>query len=234
MERHKVPSFASLWQKHESLYISIFTMALQRLPSAKCDVSNEGSISEYLCPILKSVCFEKGRADNCEVRTPDWEKPIQPVNVCELRGGKTGKRPDFTCKLTNPLASCVDEYEIMFHVECKRLGAPTSPKWILNKNYVANGILRFDSELYEYGKRAASGMMIGYIVSMSSKEILDEVNNWQKRLCSHNPDIEQESENGSVCRLRQEINRRNLEPRLFNLFHLWVDLRKSLLQTPYP
>lgn len=225
MARHTVPSFSSLWKKHETLYIGIFIIALQRLSDDKASTTDEDSISERLCPILNTVCFEESRSKNCEIRTPDWEKPIQPVINSELKGGKLRKRPDFTCKLTNPFAACSNEHEILFHVECKRLGSPTSPGWILNENYIINGIKRFDCTRHEYGKRAPSGMMVGYIINMSSEKILDEVNTYQKKHCSGNPDVKFEFVQKNVQQYRQRLKRKNLKPEIFQLVHLWVDLR---------
>lgn len=225
MARHNIPSFSSLWQKHETLYIGIFIMALQRLSEEKCNMTSEDTISEHLCIVLNAICFKESRKNNCEIRTPDWEKPIQPVTDSELKGGRARKRPDFTCKLTNPFAASADEHEISFHVECKRLGAPTSASWILNENYVTNGIKRFDCRLHEYGKRASSGMMVGYIINMSPEKILDEVNTHQKQHCSYNPAIEIDFVKGNVQQYRQKLNRKNLKPELFKLIHLWADLR---------
>jgi len=227
MARRVIPSFFKLWQKHENLYVDIFVIALQRLADDKGDVTHEDIISEKLCPILNTVCFEESRKNNCEIRTPDWEKPIQPITTSELKGGKVRKRPDFTCKFYNPFARYPYEHEIPFHVECKRLGSPTSKGWNLNNNYIINGIKRFDSRSHEYGKRAFSGMMIGYIINMYHGEILDEVNINQKKHCSGNPSIEFKSVKSNVHQYRQQLTRKNLKPKIFELIHLWVDLRES-------
>jgi len=226
MARHSLPSFSNLWQKHKNLYIGIFIIALQRLSNGKADTTNEDMISERLCIILNEVCFEESKKNNYEIRTPDWEKPIQPVTDSELKGGQVRYRPDFTCKLSNPFAVSSDEHEISLHVECKRLGSPTSASWILNENYVVNGIKRFDCTTHEYGKRAFSGMMIGYIISMSHKEILDEVNINQKKHCSDNPPIKLKSIKTNVHQYIQQLSRKNLKPKMFDLVHLWVDLRE--------
>lgn len=227
MARHEIPSFYSLWQNHENLYIGIFIIALQKLSDIKCNINDEDVISERLRRILNTVCFEESRKNNFEIRNPDWEKPIQPKTDMELKGGKIRKRPDFTCEFINSFAICADEREIPFHIECKRLGNPTSTSWILNENYVINGIKRFDCMGYEYGKRAFSGMMIGYIISMSPEAILDEVNAYQKQHCSDNPTIELELAEKKVQLYRQKLRRRNLKPDMFKLSHLWVDLRKQ-------
>lgn len=225
MARHAIPSFSSLWKKHETLYIRIFTLALERLSGYQCDKSDEDMISELLSLILNTVCFEESQKKNCEIRTPDWEKPIPPLTSNELKGGKVRKRPDFTCKLTNYFALCANEYEIPLHIECKRLGAPTSTSWILNENYVINGINRFDSKKHEYGKRASSGIMVGYIISLSPEIILDEVNTHQKQHCSDNTAIELDCVMSKVHKYHQKLNRKNLKPEIFKLVHLWVDLR---------
>ncbi len=226
MARRGIPSFSSLWRKHETLYVGIFVIALQRLSEDNCDTNDEDSLSEYLCPFLNRICFEESQSSNREIRTPDWNKPIPPVNGSELKGGRANKRPDFSCKLTNRFADCAEEYEISFHVECKRLGDPTSVNWILNKNYVTEGIKRFDSRSHEYGKRAPSGMMLGYIINMTPEKILEEVNSHQKKHCPYNPAIKFECIRENIQQYKQELKRRNLEPQEFKLIHLWVHLRK--------
>jgi len=225
MARRSIPSVLKLWQRHESLYVGLFFMALQRLSENTCDTSHEDMISERLCPILNTLCYEESQIHQYEIRTPDWEKPIQPVIDSELKGGKVRKRPDFTCKLTNPFAVCADEHEIPFHVECKRLGAPSSVNWKLNENYITNGIKRFDCTSYEYGKRGNSGMMISYIISMSPENINIEVNDYQKHHCPHNPEIVFQFTERNIQQCRQELNRKNVKPDKFILIHIWVDLR---------
>ena len=231
MARREFPEVYDLWKKHESTYVEVFTIALGILANSTCDIDHEDKISESLCPILYKVCFIKSKESSREIRTPDWEKPIQPVADDELRGGKIRKRPDFTCKLTNPFAFDVDEYEISLHIECKRLGKPASNSWILNENYVVNGIHRFDSLEHEYGKRAFSGMMIGYIISMLPEQILIEINAYQKTLCAKGPAIEYKFTQNEVRQHLQRLNRKNIKPEVFELIHLWVDLRNLLVPT---
>ena len=230
MARRSVPSFARLWRKHETLYLSVFSQALVRL-SKKKHLMDEDHISEQLCPILNAVCFEKSnkrksKKRNCEIRTPDPEIPIPPKTDNELKGGlKKARRPDFTCKCHNPFASCSEEHEIALHVECKLLGNQTSKTWILNKNYTIEGIKRFDNKSHEYGKRALSGMMIGYIISMEPEQIVYEVNDFQQKQFPNNPALSFEFNNPPVFRTRQNLKRKNVNPKGFQIIHLWVDLR---------
>lgn len=171
------------------------------------------------------MCFEEGQKRQCEIRNPDWEKPIQPITDEELKGGKERKRPDFTCDWYDPFALCAEERKISFHIECKRLGYPPSKGYKLNENYSTRGIRRFDNKTHQYGKRAPSGMMIGYIVSMEPQQIVDEVNAFQRKHFPHNPALSFQFETSPVFKGYQALIRKNVTPEKFKLMHLWVDLK---------
>jgi hypothetical protein len=225
MARYSIPSPSELWQQHESIYVTIFRMALNQLAKRPGNISNEDMISERLCPILNSICYFESKYHQRDIPLPCWEKPNQPSTSNELKGGKIRKRPDFTCTLHDRYASCADEYAISLHIECKRLGSPTSASWKLNEKYVTNGIKRFDCSSHEYGKRASSGMMIGYIISMTPSEIQDEVNAYQNFHFPNNPKIVFSFNKKDVEQCFQQIKRTNVKPNKFKLIHLWVDLR---------
>jgi len=216
-----------LWRRHESLYIEVFSLALEELSGRASVDGDENAISESLCPTLHKVCFNMFRDGRGEVREPACEHPIQPILDEELTGGKKRKRPDFTCSCYNRFASGPDEYKIPFHIECKLLGNPTSPSWILNKNYVVEGMKRFDCPKHEYGKRASSGMMIGYIISLSPDDIVIQVNGYKKRHLASFPDITFTRNRGHVQQAKQSIIRRHVAPANFHLTHIWADLRHN-------
>ena len=230
MARRLLPPFERLWQRHETLYQEVFASALERLAAKDSLSGDEDALSEMLCPILSSVCSEIYKSRNVDISTPYWEPPIQPVSDDELKGGKKRNRPDFTCKLRNPWFNSPGEFEIPLHIECKRVGKPTSPTWILNKNYVTNGIARFDSITHEYGKRAPSGIMIGYVISMEPEAISTEVNQYQKSHLPDNPSLDFSFEGSSVSQTKQSLQRKHVSPYEFGLFHLWVDLRGKYTQ----
>ncbi len=221
-----IPQGTDLWERHEILYCTIFNKALTRLAQLDCEWNDEDQISERLCPILNKVCFEMGKGCNREIRIPDWEKPIQPKIEDDLKGGKVRKRPDFTCSMYNLYANDPETYEIPFHIECKCLGYQSSPNWNYNENYVINGIKRFDCTAHEYGKRAVSGMMIGYIVSMEPTKIIEEVNNYLVKHLITAP-VLSFSFKQEVCDCEQKLVRKNVHPCNFKLIHVWVDLRKA-------
>jgi hypothetical protein len=223
MAKRPLPSFIAMWQRHEELYCGIFRAALQELSNKKL-TGNENNISLALYPTLNEVCFHLGKSKNIEIPTPNQERPISPVIENELDDESIGKRPDFTCNRLNPLAESPEEHEIPLHVECKRLGQPR-PSWKFNEKYVTNGIKRFDSKSHEYGKRASSGLMIGYIISMEPKTILDEVNHCQKKELPDNPCIKFTFENSRTFQSYQGLKRKTVKPSDFNLIHIWADLR---------
>ena len=224
MARRSLPSFAILWQRHEGLYREVFSIALLELSREGCVSGDEDAISERLCLRLNRTCFALGKSRDIYVPSPVWEGPVQPVAEDELKGGKIRKRPDFTCKRLNPFAVSAEEYEIALHVECKCLGNPTSASWNLNKNYVENGIKRFDSSKHEYGKRASSGIMIGYIISMEPHDILKEVNTYQKKLLPDYPAISFDFKSNPFFQTRLKMTRKHVLPESFELAHLWVKL----------
>ena len=82
-------------------------------------------------------------------------------------------------------------------------------------------------KIHEYGKRADSGMMIGYIISMRPEEIESEVNVYQKKHASEYTQIRFLFNTMTLFKTRQDIKRKNVMPSQFELFHLWVDLRNS-------
>jgi len=225
--RKTLTSFEALWQKHEEIYKQVFSQALLKLSSQMTISGNEDSISERLCIFLREVCFElNNRNVNMEIPTPKWEVPIQPVNEIELTGGKIRKRPDFTCSCTNKYASKPEDYEIPLHVECKCLGRTLITGWNYNKNYVVNGIKRFDCSIHQYGKNALSGIMIGYILNLSYTSLQGEVNYYQTQDLPYLPAIDF-SLAVKLFQTEQQIERKYVHPNQFKLIHLWSDLSES-------
>jgi hypothetical protein len=226
MARRTLSPPITCWNTFKRLYLEVFSIALHELAEEDSIPGDEDTISELLSLIIRQVCFNLNRSrDNEEIRVPICEAPIQTVNRGELRGGKRRKRPDFTCNYKNAHAVSPDELEIPLHVECKRLGSPTSASWNLNKNYVINGIKRFDCSTHQYGKRSPTGMMIGYIISMTPQEIETKVNGYQKKHLPSCPDITFTFDETTPFKTHQPIQRSSVEPARFELIHLWVDLR---------
>jgi hypothetical protein len=218
------PLTKNLWERHEALYVDIFSKALLKLTTKNNIQNDEPAISEVLNLQLREICCEIARTEKKEIPTPIWEGPITPVIEEELRGGRRIKRPDFTCKCINIWAE-PEFYEISFHVECKRLGN-SSPQ--LNEKYVTEGIKRFDSLEHGYGKRAESGLMIGYITSTEPEKIMADVNEYQAKYLPNHEILYFADHDHPIYNSRQNLNRKNVNPNKFKLIHIWIDLRFSM------
>ncbi len=212
-----IGEFNKLWQRHERLYHRIFIEALKKLKTTVEQRKNENTISEALCPILTRVCFTHPN----KPPIPKWEMTKAPVSNAEIKGRMTHTRPDFTCSIVNTYAANEENHEISLHIECKRLGIKVG-SWNLNKNYVENGIKRFDCHTHEYGKRVPSGFMIGYITNSKRSVILKDVKKHMDALIISDLDFKffHKVETCNTNFVRKEV-----EPNEFKLIHLWADLR---------
>ncbi len=228
MARRTLSPALHYWNTFQQLYVDVFSSALRELAGKSPIPGDEDDISEILYLILREVCFNIERSHpGKEIRYPIREAPIPPAAWHELKGGKKGKRPDFTCYYFNSHALSPAEKEIPLHVECKLLGKPTSPSWNLNKNYVCDGIKRFDCNTHEYGKHTPAGMLVGYIIDMTPREIEKEVNGYKNKYLPDFPDLRFKFEAAPPFQTYQKITRRHVEPVQFELVHMWADLRDS-------
>jgi len=104
--------------------------------------------------------------------------PIQPNPNVSYEDHEE-KIPDFSWQIlgnTYTIDATQLPINFYFHIECKRLGSPTSASWKLNSNYVNRGIVRFILESHCYGQHMATGAMIGYLENMTFDEVCEEVN----------------------------------------------------------
>jgi hypothetical protein len=219
-------NIAPMWQSYEEAYRTVFSTALNKLSKEDSLAGDEDDISQVLSFQLRQVCSDIKKIGRIELQTPVCEVPLQIVSEEDISIGKKGKRPDFTCILFNNDALKMEDREIPLNIECKLVGNPTSKSWILNKNYVTNGLQRFDSKTHEYGKRAKSGMMIGYIISNKPEDNNKEVNEYKNTLLTYFPDIFFNFNSELVSETDQSVQRKVVPPQEFKLIHLWVDLRK--------
>jgi len=155
-----------------------------------------------------------------------YEANNQPLADDPDRASRLRKRPDFQCGLHDDLAEDPDKSDLFYTIECKRLGQPTRPDWVLNRNYVGNGILRFIMAEWGYAEGAPSGMMIGYIQTMEPEQILSEVNeaSLAQGVSLISPSPQAWTTQGLTI-LNPHVIVRNLEPRMVCLSHHWLDIR---------
>jgi len=137
----------------------------------------------------------------------------------------TWKKPDFQWRLSDPLekepVKAIREYTI----ECKRLGTKIK-SWDFIDEYVVSGIIRFLAEEYKYGNGTSSGAMIGYIQNMEYDEILKQINTVIRNQRDYDiPNIEISEKGDEIRKGNHTLNRKKVNPSIFDLRHIWVSLR---------
>jgi len=201
----------------------------------------EDRISRALYRCLKQAQNKLKQIGQGLTGTLSWQVPIQPDPNVSYEKHET-KIPDFSWEIVD------DVYEIeksqiplnfYFHIECKRLGSPTSPRWKLNQKYVNDGIKRFIAESHRYGQHTQSGAMIGYLEDMTCDEIHQEVNAEIEAVKqtllfpSKIPSLllSQEGwQDNTASRLSHNLERSFLRTP-FTLWHFWADLRNCYPRT---
>ena len=155
---------------------------------------------------------------------PMYEANNQPDASDEERAAREGKRPDFQFGFIDHQEPNPDASAKQYVVECKRLGESGRRNWVLNRNYVERGVVRFHDETHGYGKSSSSGAMIGYVQNSSPQRVLDDVNQAASaRGIAHIMLSREGWQRGDVSILAHRFDRA-VRPTPFDLHHLWLDL----------
>ena len=217
-----------IWERHEHRVVEVLLAALTilrdkpDLPQLEVDLNRK----LYFC-LLEAIrgLWESGLDGFDHPPTPEGHNPPDPDD--EQRAARENKKPDFYWGYIDHLEPDSRRSARYYVIECKRLGNPTSSNWILNQNYVGQGILRFVTEEHGYAKGEKSGAMVGYVQNMDLDDILSEVNG--TCLTESIPRLGLSSGGWQIrrtSRLDHELDRPFSESPL-HLSHFWVDLRKS-------
>ena len=224
-----MPSASMLWQRHEELILGVFVCALKMLHLEKNLPDAENRINETLCLKARLAYFALPSKQQPASFGLFMESQNQPQTEDDVGEKFLLKKPDFKWRLENKLDpdshTAIRDYDI----ECKRLGKRVN-NWVLNENYVKNGILRFLKIEYSYGKGMTLGAMIGYVQNMEFDTITKEVNQYIAQVKKHNiPPIKFPANGfsqGKIVGTTQQLERTEVLPSKFNLSHVWVDLRR--------
>lgn len=223
----KQPSIHALrtWYEHERRVLEIVCQALDELRQPQSLTENETALNRKLHFCLRRVNARLHRQGRGLPSPPIWEAQNQPLVDDETRAAREDKRPDFQWGFVNLQETNDDRASMLYTIECKRLGQ-SAGRWILNVNYVKNGVVRFVVEEHGYGKATRSGAMVGYVQSMPFVQILAEVNAAanERSLPPIALDDDAWSE-GGVTRLAHRLTRPASLLSPFDLQHIWVDLR---------
>lgn len=223
----KQPSIPALrtWHEHEQRVLEVVCLALADLQTVEQLPTGEPALNRELHFCLRRVNVRLQRQGR-GVQSPFvWEAQNQPLIDDETRAAREDKRPDFQCGFVNLQEGDDDRASMFYTIECKRLGRPAN-RWVFNVNYVEKGVVRFVTEEHGYGKATPSGAMVGYVQSMELDDVLGEVNAASKR-SSLPPIVRADTawQENAVTRLGHALTRPSSLLSLFDLHHLWVDIR---------
>jgi len=177
-----------------------------------------------------------------------WQLPIQPDPNASY-GEHEDNIPDFSWQIFDNVVTFEEErpdrekpplpLDFYFHIECKRLGSPTSSSWKLNPNYVHHGIIRFVSEGHRYGQHTQSGAMIGYLEDMTCEEIFQEINAVIEQVKQTLPpqtkisplSLPQDGWRDKATNCLTHQLERSFPKSPFTLWHFWLDSRNCYPRT---
>jgi len=218
------------WKIFEKEVFEIIYYALDNLKKEKNLPNNEDKLNRLLLFKMRDanhylLRFDSRRSD----LTPIYQCTVQPLDDEDGEKKKCeNKIPDFQFQKTDINSHTSSNSTKNITVECKRLGFPSSETWILNENYVKNGIQRFISEDWRYGQGSVIGAMIGYIQNMELEDIISEINNYISK--NHIPSLNSDILNIKFLYEFHQLLNRSFEERNFKLRHIWIDLKDKYLK----
>jgi hypothetical protein len=210
----------------EQFSLQILTEGLKQLEKRKKLPRQEDPLNFRLHACCRKAKYDLVKAGQGFPCTLTYEGNNQPMAYDQQRAARLGKRPDFQMSLHDDQAEDWKWSELFFTIECKRLGAPMPALWVLNENYVLNGINRFCDNQWGYARGMPSGAMVGYIQSMDPPTIFAEVNG-HGASSGHGPILPAAPTwvAQGVTRLDPHQLNRPFAPNQFTLHHIWADLR---------
>ncbi len=170
------------WTEFTQNIVQLITEALFLLRERDNLIKDEREVNRLLYQCIIEVNFNLGI---------DFLPAFDAKNPPHLEDKQKSKRedsiPDFYWPIMDHTAS-YKHWHRNFVLECKLLGKPTSKGWVLTREYVKDGILRFFLEEKGYGKGCETGAIAGYVQDqdMEFDTILDEVNSY---IAKHEPTI---------------------------------------------
>jgi hypothetical protein len=226
-KRPSIPK-KDIWPKFEARILEIVTRALRMLRQDTALPEAENDISRKLCQYIHIVAHQLGKTDSSFITPSFMEACNQPSLYDKERTPHEYKIPDFQWAIYDNQEPDVSKYIKRYIIECKRLGKRES-----HALYITNGVVRFIKKEHSYALSSPSSAMVGYVQNMEFDDILTEVNTFAEK--SSIPEIklvDSEWKEGNVSRLNHQLDRPEVLPTPFELKHLWMDLRKTLAESP--
>lgn len=210
------------WKKFEDSILEIIRLALEILNQKDTLPEQEDDLNRVFYGCLVEANYQLQKKNKGRESPPIYEGNNQPFYGDEERAAREYKRPDFQWSITDVSEVDPKRSSKQFILECKRLGTPIG-KWVLNENYVHNGVKRFVSKEHGYARGVKSSAMLGYVQSMKVFDVLSEVNICMNEI--KQPPLRQAENKELTVFLSHEVMLEYSEDRL-RLEHIWIDLKK--------
>jgi len=210
------------WKKFEDSIFEVIQLAIKILSEKDTLPTKEDDLNRLLYTCLVQANYKLQKSNKGRESPPIYEGNIQPFHDDGKRAPRENKRPDFQWSITDVSEKNPERSSKQFVLECKRLGKPKG-NWVLNKNYVYNGIKRFISNEHGYARGVESSAMLGYVQSMEIYEILSEVNIYVKNM--EQPILRDTGTKGLAVFLSHSVKAEYSED-ILRLEHIWVDLKQ--------
>jgi len=214
------------WFRNEFYLLGVVQLALEMMrKTEKSFPVKEDSISRNLVKYLRKSNEQLRRKGMHVESLPLFQTQNQPDHDLPEGNDAERKKPDFLWEWYDGSEAVDDKRYKYYAIECKRLGEPKS---IFCKHYVSEGVCRFINVEHSYSKHLSSGVMIGYVQSMETKNILEEVN--AEAANCNIPPIKLNPKGWKkkgVSWLDHKLDRPDVLPTPFKLRHLWLDLRHA-------
>lgn len=221
----RLPSPEHLWERHETLVLNVFMIALVKLQEEINLPEDEPTLNDLLYTLVRdSWCKLPQNEKPIWSLIPNAENP--PRTPGEIGQEWTRKKPDFRWSLSDSQERDSSKAIRDYTIECKRLRTRTSQNFI--NEYVVHGIVRFLTKEHKYGNGTVSGAMIGYIQNMKHNEALDQVNAViLKTKAFVIPVIKFPKNRQIINRIEKgnhALSRKEVHPSIFDLRHIWIEV----------
>lgn len=210
------------WEKFEDSIFDVIKLAIEILNQKEALPVHEDHINRIFYGCLVEANFQLQKVNMGRESPPIYESCNQPYYNDDERAKREDKRPDFQWSITDVSETDPKKSSKQFVLECKRLGN-SKGKWILNSNYINNGIKRFISIDHGYGRGVKSSAMLGYIQSMEIADILDEINYKVSEI--KQPLLKQRNTEKTTTFLTHDIELEFCVD-IMRLEHIWIDIKR--------
>lgn len=208
------------WQNHERRVLCVLRAGLQKLSSKAGLIRSENALNRELYFCILEAIREYVDAGGEFPGVVMYEASNQPHADDLARVGRENKRPDLQFPIIDHQEKDARASAKQFVVECKRVGDSGRTDWVLNRNYVLHGVIRFRDASFGYGKGTRSGAMVGYIENTSAEHIAGEI---FAVLTGEGIDSLVTEREGELREMTHNLCRA-IAPTPYAIRHLWINL----------